>query len=112
MARPRKGQDRLLRKGAEARNRGLDPAANRGGDGRGTRPPYKADNLLELLDLILHKNPDLLAALARQADWPMCAPCPARVPKLNGCGESNLKEGNANYEKGRRGLMAKLAQLR
>jgi len=144
--------------------------------GGGTRPPYKADNLPELLDLILHKNPDLLITMARQADWMMCAPCPARVPKLNacvnvlgsgglsnekrdldmlqvlglsfgstmkagvlyrlifekipttqeicrrdnpcpsvwwdGCGESNLKEGNANYEKGRRELMAKLAQLR
>jgi len=140
--------------------------------GGGTRPPYKEDNLPELLDLILHKNPDVLIKFARGADWMICAPCPARVPQLNacvnvlgsgglsnekrdldmlqvlgltfgtsmkarelfglifqripstqpicrrdnpcpsvwwdGCGESNLKEGNANYEKGRKELMEKL----
>jgi hypothetical protein len=136
------------------------------------RPPYKADNLPELLDLILHKKPDIPITMARQADWMMCAPCPQRVPKLNACvnvlgsgglsnekrdldtlqklglhfgstmkgrelyrlifekilttmeickrdgnccpsvwwdacGESNLKEGNPNYEKGRKELMEK-----
>lgn len=143
--------------------------------GGGLRPPYKADNLPELLDLILHKNPDVLITFARQADWMMCAPCPARVPELNacvnvlgsgglsnekrdldmlqklglefgstmkarelfrlifekipttqeicqrnnpspsvwwdGCGESNLKQGNADYEKGRRELMEAFARL-
>jgi hypothetical protein len=140
--------------------------------GGGTRPPFKPDNLPELLDLILHKNPDVSIKLARQADWMMCAPCPSRVPQLNacanvlgsgglsnekrdldmlqilglefgstmparalfrlifqkipstqavckrdhlspsvwwdGCGESNAKAGNANYEKGRRELIEKL----
>ncbi len=143
--------------------------------GGGTRPPFKPDNLPELMDLILHKNPDVLIKFARQADWMMCAPCPSRVPALNacvntlgsgglsnekrdldmlqilgltfgdsmkardlfrlifekipstqpvctrdnakpavwwdGCGESNLKEGNRNYEKGRRELMEKFSQL-
>jgi hypothetical protein len=143
--------------------------------GGGVRPPFPADNLPELLDLILHKNPDLLIRMARGADWMMCAPCPQRVPELNacvnvlgsgglsnekrdldtlqrlglqfgsalkarelyrlileripttqdvcqregnccpsvwwdGCGESNVKEGNANYEKGRRELMEKLLE--
>jgi hypothetical protein len=143
--------------------------------GGGTRPPYKADNLPELLDLILHKNADLLITMARSADWMMCAPCPNRAPGLNacvnvlgsgglsnekrdldmlqvlglefgstlkarelyrlifekipttqeickrdnpcpavwwdGCGESNMKQGNANYAKGRRELMEKFAQM-
>jgi hypothetical protein len=143
--------------------------------GGGTRPPFKADNLPELLDLILHKNPRVSITLARQADWMMCAPCPSRVPKLNACvnvlgsgglsnekrdldmlqklglefgstmkalelfrlifekipttqeicrrdnlcpsvwwdpcGEDNLKKGNANYDKGRRELMKKFANL-
>ena len=140
--------------------------------GGGLRPPYKADNLPELLDLILHKRADLRIKFARQADWMMCAPCPNRAPGRNacvnvlgsgglsnekrdldmlqilgmefgsvvkarelfrlifekipttqevckrdnpcpsvwwdGCGESNMKKGNAGYEKGRRELMEKL----
>ena len=140
--------------------------------GGGSRPPFKADNLPELLQMILTKKPDVLIRMARQADWMMCAPCPNRAPGLNacvnvlgsgglsnekrdldmlqvlglefgstmkarelyrlilekipttqeickrdnvspavwwdGCGESNMKKGNANYEKGRRELMEKL----
>ncbi len=143
--------------------------------GGGTRPPYKADNLPELLDLVLHQNPDLPIKLVRQADWMMCAPCRKRVPGLNACvnvlgsgglsnekrdldmlqvlglefgstmkarelfslifekipttqeicrrdnpcpavwwdscGESNMKQGDAKYAKGRRELMEKFAQL-
>ena len=143
--------------------------------GGGTRPPYKADNLPELLDMILYKKPDVRIKMARQADWMMCAPCPHRAPDRNacvnvlgsgglsnekrdldmlqilglefgsskkardlyelifqripstqlvckrdnaspsvwwdGCGESNMKQGNANYEKGRRELMEKFAQI-
>ena len=33
--------------------------------GGGTRPPFKADNLPELLEMILHKNPDVSITLAR-----------------------------------------------
>jgi uncharacterized protein YbjQ (UPF0145 family) len=144
--------------------------------GGGTRPPYPADNLPELLDLILHKKPDLLITMVRGANWMMCAPCPRRVAVTNacvnvlgsgglsnekrdldmlqvlglefgstmkarelyrlifekipttqeickrdnpspavwwdGCGESNMKQGNANYEKGRRELMEAFAQMR
>jgi hypothetical protein len=143
--------------------------------GGGLRPPYKADNLPELVDLILHKNPDVMITMARQADWMMCAPCPSRAAELNacvnvlgsgglsnekrdldllqklglefgstlkarelfrlifekvpstqeicrrnnpcpsvwwdGCGESNLKQGNSDYEKGRRELMDQFARL-
>lgn len=53
--------------------------------GQGLRPPYAEDNLPELMDLILHGNPDLPIRMAPQADWMMCAPCPSRVPKLNAC---------------------------
>ena len=53
--------------------------------GEGTRPPYKADNLPELLDIILNRNPDLLIKMAPGADWMMCAPCATRSPKLNAC---------------------------
>jgi hypothetical protein len=141
--------------------------------GGGVRPPFKEDNLPELLDMVLHKNPDVLVTMARGADWMMCAPCPNRAPKLNACvnvlgagglsnekrdldmlqmlglqfgstmkarelfrliferipttrdvckregnccpsvwwdpcGESNVKQGNASYEKGRKELMEKL----
>jgi len=137
--------------------------------GSGTRPPYKADNLPELLDLVLRRKPDLPIRLVRGADWLMCAPCPQRAGKRNACvnvlgsgglsnekrdldmlqvlgltsgstmkarelfglifgriattqeicrrdnpcpsvwwdpcGERNVKEGNGDYEKGRRELM-------
>lgn len=141
--------------------------------GGGTRPPFKADNLPELMQLIFVKNRDFSIRLAEAADWMMCAPCPSRVPGLNacvnvlgagglsnqkrdldmmqklglrygstmkakdlyrlifekipstqdickregnaspcvwwdGCGESNVTKGNANYEKGRKELMEKL----
>jgi len=141
--------------------------------GGGVRPPLKEDNLPELLDMVLHRNPGIPVTMARGADWMMCAPCPRRVPELNacvnvlgsgglsnekrdldmlqrlglqfgstmgarelyrlifdripstadickregstcpsvwwdGCGESNLEQGNANYGEGRRELMQKL----
>lgn len=53
--------------------------------GDGLRPPYKEDNLPELLDLILTRNPDIPIRMARGADWMMCAPCPGRNPELNCC---------------------------
>lgn len=52
--------------------------------GGGTRPPYPEDNLPELVQLML-KDPNVLITMAPCADWMMCAPCPARVPALNGC---------------------------
>jgi hypothetical protein len=52
--------------------------------GAGVRPPFKEDNLPELLQLVL-KEPETLIVLAEGADWMMCAPCPNRVPKLNAC---------------------------
>jgi len=52
--------------------------------GNGTRPPYPPDNLPELIELIL-KRPDTLIAMARGADWMMCAPCPDRAPDLSAC---------------------------
>ena len=61
--------------------------------GDGVRPPYKEDNLPELLDLIINRNPDIPIKMASGADWMMCAPCPGRNPELNccthvwGCGE-------------------------
>jgi hypothetical protein len=53
--------------------------------GAGLRPPYKEDNLPELLELILNRNPDVLIKMAFGADWMMCAPCPGRNPELNSC---------------------------
>ncbi len=141
--------------------------------GGGTRPPFKPDNLPELMELIFTKNRDFSIRLAEAADWMMCAPCPSRVAGLNacvnvlgagglsnqkrdldmlqklglrygstmkakalfrlildkipstqgickregnaspcvwwdGCGESNVTKGNANYEKGRKELLEKL----
>ena len=53
--------------------------------GGGTRPPFKADNLPELLDMILHENPDVPIKLVEGADWMICAPCPNRAPALSAC---------------------------
>ena len=53
--------------------------------GGGTRPPFKPDNLPELIDSIITRNPDLPIRMAFGADWMMCAPCPTRNPRLNAC---------------------------
>jgi hypothetical protein len=66
--------------------------------GQGARPPFKADNLPELMQIILHRSPDLRIRMARQADWMMCAPCPARVPGLNACANT-LGSGGLSNEK-------------
>jgi hypothetical protein len=66
--------------------------------GEGLLPPYAEDNLPELLDLILHENPEVLIRMARQADWMMCAPCPHRAPKLNAC-VNVLGSGGLSNEK-------------
>ena len=52
--------------------------------GSDIRPPYADDNLPELIQLIL-KEPETLITLAPYADWMMCAPCPSRAVKVNGC---------------------------
>lgn len=52
--------------------------------GNGVRPPYKEDNLPELLQLII-KKPDLPIRMAPGADWMICAPCPGRNAKLSCC---------------------------
>jgi hypothetical protein len=75
--------------------------------GSGTRPPYKADNLPELLDLILHKNPDLPITMARGADWMMCAPCPHRTSRLNAC-VNVLGSGGLSNEKRDLDMLQKL----
>lgn len=52
--------------------------------GGGIRPPYAEDNLPELIELML-KQPDTRIKLVPNADWMMCAPCPQRLPEINGC---------------------------
>ncbi|MCX6994009.1 MAG: DUF1284 domain-containing protein [Kiritimatiellaeota bacterium] len=52
--------------------------------GGGTRPPFAADNLPEMIQHIL-KNPDTSITLVSGADWMMCGPCPSRVAQLNAC---------------------------
>ncbi|MBM3235171.1 hypothetical protein FJZ31_02610 [Candidatus Poribacteria bacterium] len=63
--------------------------------GGGVRPPFKPDNLPELIQLIL-KEPDTLITLAEGADWMMCAPCPNCVPRLNACVNVNGSGGLTN----------------
>jgi hypothetical protein len=53
--------------------------------GDGVRPPYKEDNLPELLDLIINRKPDVPIKMVAGADWMMCAPCPGRNPELKCC---------------------------
>ncbi|MFH1267489.1 MAG: hypothetical protein ABIK89_17335 [Planctomycetota bacterium] len=52
--------------------------------GGGSRPPFKPDNLPELIQLIL-KEPDALITMTEGAPWMMCGPCPAHAPELNAC---------------------------
>ena len=66
--------------------------------GGGTRPPFKPDNLPELLELILTTRPDLPIKFARGADWMMCAPCPSRVVGLNACVCGAVKSGGLYNE--------------
>jgi hypothetical protein len=75
--------------------------------GGGVRPPYPPDNLPELLQIILHEKPDLRIRMARGADWMMCAPCPARVPKLNAC-VNVLGSGGLSNEKRDLDMLQKL----
>ncbi|MDD4871009.1 MAG: hypothetical protein PHR77_10660 [Kiritimatiellae bacterium] len=67
--------------------------------GGGHRPPFKADNLPELLQMILNEKPDVLIKMARQADWMMCAPCPNRAPKLNACVNTRGNGGLSNEKR-------------
>lgn len=75
--------------------------------GGGLRPPYKEDNLPELLEVILHKNPDVMITMARGADWMMCAPCPRRVPAMNAC-VNVLGSGGLSNEKRDLDMLQKL----
>ena len=52
--------------------------------GLNIRPPYKEDNLPELVELISN-NPDVLITMVEGADEMMCAPCPYRVPESSYC---------------------------
>jgi hypothetical protein len=75
--------------------------------GGGLRPPYEADNLPELLDLILTRRPDLPIKMARGADWMMCAPCPNRAAKWNAC-VNVLGSGGLSNEKRDLDMLQKL----
>jgi hypothetical protein len=52
--------------------------------GNGIRPPFPEDNLPDMLALVL-REPDRRIAMAPNADWMMCAPCPYRVPDSGCC---------------------------
>jgi len=67
--------------------------------GGGTRPPLKEDNLPEFIEMILTKKPDISVKMAKQADWMMCAPCPARVPELNACVNGHGSGGLSNEKR-------------
>ena len=66
--------------------------------GGGTRPPFKPDNLPELVEMILTSRPDVPIKLVRGADWMMCAPCPSRVVGLNACVCGAVKTGGLYNE--------------
>jgi hypothetical protein len=73
--------------------------------GDGKRPPFKPDNLPELIQLIL-KEPDTLITMAEAADWTMCAPCPNRAPELNACVNVKGSGGLTNQLRDLRTLQA------
>ena len=67
--------------------------------GGGERPPFKPDNLPELLHMILTEKRDVPVRLVRQADWLMCAPCPHRVPGMNACANVQGSGGLSNEKR-------------
>ena len=75
----------------------------------GTRPPFKADNLPEFLQMVLTDRPEVPVRLVRQADWLMCACCPQRVARLNAC-VNILGSGGMSNEKRDLDLLQKLAE--
>ncbi len=73
--------------------------------GGGTRPPFKPDNLPELMALI-REEPDTLITMVEGADWMMCAPCPNRAPELNACVNVKGSGGLTNQLRDLRTLQA------
>lgn len=66
--------------------------------GGGTRPPFKPDNLPELIELVFVKNKDLSIRFAEAADWMMCAPCPNRASASRAC-VNTLGSGGLSNQK-------------
>lgn len=66
--------------------------------GEGIRPPYKPDNLPEMLHMILTDKPDLRVSLVPGADWMICAPCPYLNPKLGWCVTGQIAAGGLYCE--------------
>jgi hypothetical protein len=52
--------------------------------GGGIRPPFKEDNLPEMLQFLI-KNPDIKIKLVPKSDWMICAPCPNYNKKYKDC---------------------------
>lgn len=52
--------------------------------GEGIGPPYKEDNLPEMIQYVL-ENPDTPVTLVRGADRMMCGPCPYRAVSISAC---------------------------
>ncbi len=52
--------------------------------GGGIRPPFKEDNLPEMIQFLI-KNPDAKIQLLPKAVWMMCAPCPYYTIQHNDC---------------------------
>ncbi|MDD4871846.1 MAG: hypothetical protein PHR77_14910 [Kiritimatiellae bacterium] len=66
--------------------------------GSGIRPPYKPDNLPELIAMVLTEKPDMRVTLVRGADWMICAPCPYRNAQLGWCVTGQINAGGLYCE--------------
>ena len=66
--------------------------------GSGLRPPFRDDNLPELLATVLTDRPDLRVKLVSGADWAICGPCPHRNPQLGWCVIGQIKAGGLYNE--------------
>jgi hypothetical protein len=65
--------------------------------GNGVRPPFKPDNLPEMLRHVL-VHPETPITLVPGADWMMCAPCPSRVAACNACTVGAIGSGGLYNE--------------
>jgi hypothetical protein len=66
--------------------------------GSGKRPPFKEDNLPEMLDMILTDKPDMRLTLVPGADWMVCAPCPYRNAETGWCVTGQITAGGLYNE--------------
>jgi hypothetical protein len=98
MTRDKQASIRVIRKATAVRIRPHIVVCSICQYGSGVRPPFKEDNLPEMLALLLTDKPDMRLTLVPGADWMICAPCPHRNPKTGLCVTGQIRAGGLYNE--------------